>query len=302
MSVVRISTTTSIDNSGLASELAIKFNAATGNTIAWDSVGSGAAMDHARQGLADLVITHDRVGEFVFLSERFSFQRQVNLWNWFIIVGSEGALLSSGQTLQSYFNTLKTNFTSGSPSVTFVSRGPTGLSGTFVREMQLWTLVSYTPPKPLPTSGFGVISGGGIQSMLATLEATDALAETQPAYTMTDIGTWFAYQSLHSGTTSLTKLSDPIQDPWGTNQYVLMPVNPDACFVDTNGVPLPSQPAINTTGAQDFMDWMLTNVGTNNAMDTINNFEPDGVHQGFFYNAEMFPNDKCVIKHILKNL
>jgi len=127
----------------------------------------------------------------------------------------------------------------------------------------------------------------------------------QIAYTMTDIGTWYAFLDSHKNDpvnvanyiTMLTSPNDqlnppdnPPRDPWASNQYVLMPVN-QAAF----GVPPPQ--VVNTPGAQAFIDWMLTS----DAETVVNGYMPDGTHRGFIYNAdqsEHFPDDPNLIQSV----
>ena len=301
MGDVRIATTTSVDNSFLSDALKTAFeywqNAVYGSikyNLDWNSLGSGAAMDAARNGLADIVLAHDRVGEYIFLSERYSFQREVVFWNYFILVGPSSSAVN-WSNLQAGFTYIMGQ--SASPKI-FLSRGKTGLSGTYVRELQIWKMLNLNAQPDNVLNMDQIVPPPEDQAgMMGTLQ----YAAQQQLYTLTDIGTWYRFlNDFDPPSSAPLKALTPtptlpiITDPWASNQYSLMPVNPAACGLTPD--------SINVAGAEAFLSWMLTNTGANNAKDTVNGYKPDGVNQGFAYNAEMWPNDKCIIKHILNNL
>jgi len=284
-STVRISAGSTIQSSGLDGALNAAFQTYYNNeyTLDWTFTGSGGCMDNARNGLADIVLTHDRVGEHIFLGERYAFQREVVFWNWFVLVGPQSSAV---------FGTLTNGFTAiAAPNnLPFVSRGLPTLSGTYVRERQIWKRLGLTP-----SSNYTVPQGsapGGAPNPTETLQ----YADLNSAYTLVDIGTWYQYLLDNPGT-NLKVLTNPIQDRLGTNQYSLMPVNPDACFLTAPATP------INAQGAEAFVDWLLSNAppNTNNGMETVNGYLIGG-NQAFFYNAEMIPTDRCLIQYILNNL
>jgi len=316
---VRIATTTSIVDSGLMNVLKSKFQAwqlaqlpvpTNIYNLNWEtpnplSLGSGAAMIAAREGKADIVMAHDRVGELIFLAERFALVRKHVFFNYFGIVGPSSGGPITGDTLATCFTQIANN-----SSVIYVSRGPSGRSGTWIREQQILKLLSLTlsnvgtPPTPAPPAP-------PYSGMMATLNYTAGLVGNgDKAYTLTDIGTWYEFQGGNNNG-RLIMLTSPNDYPWdvlprdplASNQYVAMPVNPNACF-DT----APLQP-INTDGAFAFLRWLHTSSGDNNARDTINGYKieigTDGNNnpiekQGFIYNAcsEHFPDNKCLIKPI----
>lgn len=306
---IRIMSTSSLWQSGLSARLISAFQAyQSAYTVqSWSGMGSGAAMDAARRGEADLVCTHDRIGEFIFMAERYALVRQWFSYNYFVIVGKPNGPIAGPTTLQSAFTLINTP-PAGS-SLVFVSRGPSGVSGTYVRENQIWKRLNIATPN-------NVVNATPLVGMMGTIQDTyDRIVRGENAYTMTDIGTWYQFLALNRGAASvmtmLTSPNDlttdvPPRDPLASNQYVAMPVVPDyACF---NGQNPP--PQINTAGAQAFLDWLRTTTGANNAKDAVNgyliNISPDPINnpilkQGFIYNTdatEHFPDDKCLIKPI----
>lgn len=314
--IVRIATTTSVDNSDLANALTTAYEGSQSNyTLDWSSVGSGAAMNAARQGNADLVIAHDRVGEFVFQAEHFSLQRQWAFYNYFIMVGPKANNPSgaptgtiNGTNLQQCFTQIANNLNSGSPSIAYVSRGPSGLSGTYVREQQIWKRLSVVnlpnvSPLPNPTTPIpppGIVIGGGGDGMMATLNATLALVQGgTEAYTMTDLGTWYQFLTdldANANMAAVTLEVNASSDPYSLNQYVLMPVNPDICFETLDGTA-----TINTAGAADFMNWLTSTTG----QTLINGYTSYSgqLTKSFWGNAadavEQSPGDGCLLRSIL---
>ena len=94
-------------------------------------------------------------------------------------------------------------------------------------------------------------------------------------------------------------LSDQLEEkfadyPWSPNQYVVMPVNPDACGLTPSN--------INLQGAMDFVNWMHSSSGANNARNTVNNYglSQNNVNPGFSWNCEALPGDRCLLRFLPK--
>ncbi len=97
----------------------------------------------------------------------------------------------------------------------FVSRGD--LSGTHLMERDLWKGLGGA----LPERETWYVQAG--QGMMATL----ALAAEKGGYTLTDRGTWLAYENLRKGDSSLEPLVEG--DPALFNLYSVIAVNPLRC-------------------------------------------------------------------------
>ena len=308
MSDVIITTTTSVVDSGLSDRLTEAFETYQAvYTLIWDPRGSGAAMQAAREGKADVVVSHDRYGELQFISQGFAPDRYWVFYNYFVMVGPTGGPIGQ-TTLQDGFKYIATH----TGTTIFVSRGNTGLSGTYVREQQIWARLNAIYPTTPPTyPPSNVNNNTPNPSMLGTLNYTFSLVTSNPsqnAYTLTDIGTWYYFLATTEGAadamTMLTSPNDNPEDPWASNQYVAMKVN-QGVF----GQPPTHQ--INEAGAQAFLDWRLTiendtPYNANNAEAAVNgylvNINPEGSpvwKQGFIYNAddpvEHDPGDSSLI-------
>jgi len=337
---IRIATTTSVYQSRLADELTTAFQIYQGAhnlpvyNVEWISLGSGAAMDAARMGRADLVCSHDYNGEMAFIGQGFAPCRKYVFYNYFVLVGPAiGNILTGPNTLQNGFKQIADVASDGAgttnSNVYFVSRGPSGASGTYVREQQIWSwlknhnIILNAPPSNVEDATPDDSMMGTIQDTYNRITGAAGYIP-QIAYTMTDRGTWYAFvfsvidNPAPNPNPPMVMLTSPNdqpdppaippsgtpetlpRDPMASNQYVLMAINDDAPFVQDPETPLIPPPyPINTVGAQAFLTWMLTTSGDNNAKDTVNDFNPDGVHQGFIYNAypdtERFPDTTDLI-------
>src|SRR6266571_3842300 len=85
--VIRLSTTTSTDNSGLLAYLLPAFEAKTGAKVNVISVGTGKALELAKNGDVDVTLVHARAMEDKFVAEGHGIDRRDVMYNDFIIAG-----------------------------------------------------------------------------------------------------------------------------------------------------------------------------------------------------------------------
>lgn len=170
--LLRLATTTSVDNSGLLDAILPVFRAETAIDVQVMAVGSGKALQLLRRGDADLALTHDPVAEASFVREgRVTLYRKL-MFNDFLIVGpaDDPALAHDASSVADVMRRIAQ---STSP---FVSRGDA--SGTYTREQQLWDLAGSRPPtERLLETG---------QGMAATLR----VASERKGYCLTDRATF----------------------------------------------------------------------------------------------------------------
>jgi tungstate transport system substrate-binding protein len=220
-STVILSTTTSTQDSGLLDVLVPMFEKKTGLTVKTISVGTGQALALAARGEADVTLAHAPSVERKYVEEGKMQNRRLVMYNDFVIIGPEDdpAKLKG---LPRAVDALKR--IAGTQS-RFVSRGDK--SGTHVLEQGLWKQAAVEP------KGAWYIESG--QGMGQTL----GIANDRRAYTITDRGTWLAFQK---------RISLPIlveKDKPLLNIYSVMEINP------ANG------PRVNTTGGKAFADFMV---------------------------------------------
>ncbi len=199
--VLRIATTTSVENTGLADILVPEFEKEAGAKVNLVAVGTGQALRIAREGNADLVFVHDREAEEKFINEGYGTKRSEVMRNYFALVGPPGLEKElDGKDVLSILRWVNDN------KRIFVSRGDE--SGTHVREKKLWEL-----------AGTGGSRGQYLEagsSMIATLR----LASEKGGFTLSDTATFLSHQK------ELNLRSYSGEDPSLVNIYSVIPVNP----------------------------------------------------------------------------
>ena len=219
---LRLATTTSTANTGLMDYLLPKFREATGIEVHLIAVGTGKALRLGREGDVDAVLVHAREAEEKFVAEGYGVDRRDVMYNDFVIVGpdSDPAQTASSTTV---VEVLQKIHRSRHP---FISRGDD--SGTHKRELILWQMADSQP------------DGSWYREVGQGMGKTLQIANEVDAYTMTDRGTWLAYQA---------KLDIRLLfqgDPPLFNPYGIIAVNPAR------------HPDIAYDGAKQLIDWITS--------------------------------------------
>lgn len=172
---IKMSTTTSTENSGLLYALLPPFEDKFGVKVDVIAVGTGKALKLGENGDVDIVFVHARAAEDKFVADGFGVNRRDVMYNDFIIVGPEGdpAAIKGKSAVEAL------EAISGK-NATFASRGDD--SGTHKKEKALWKEAGIEP------SGTWYLETG--QGMGATL----TLANEKQGYTLVDRGTYIAYE------------------------------------------------------------------------------------------------------------
>jgi tungstate transport system substrate-binding protein len=171
---LKLSTTTSTDNSGLLAVLHPAFEKQYDVKVDVIAVGTGKALKIGSHGDVDVVFVHAPKAELKYVEQGDFIDRKAVMHNDFVIVGParDGAKLSSAQSAS---HALKLIANSQS---NFVSRGDD--SGTHKKERSLWQQAEIEP------RGKWYIQAG--QGMGAVLK----IADEKQAYALTDRGTQIA--------------------------------------------------------------------------------------------------------------
>jgi tungstate transport system substrate-binding protein len=217
-----LATTTSTDNSGLLSTLLPKFTQETGYEVHVIAVGTGKALRMGRDGDVDVVLVHARPAEDKFVAEGYGEKRYGVMYNDFVLVGPKGdpaGIRRVGSVTEALARI------AASQSI-FVSRGDD--SGTHKKERNLWKKAEITPQ-----GSWYREAGQGMGKVLQ-------IAAEMDAYTLTDRGTWLAYQSKSPLRISFER------DPLLFNPYGIIAVNPKR-HTDTN-----------YAGAQALIGWFIS--------------------------------------------
>ncbi|MBT3904472.1 MAG: solute-binding protein [Rhodospirillaceae bacterium] len=196
---ITLTSTTSTENSGLLRHILPMFSKKTGILVRVVAVGTGQAIRIARRGDADVLLVHHRTSEEKFVADGFGIKRYDVMYNDFIIVGptADPAKIHKMKNLTAAL--LRISATK-SP---FMSRGDD--SGTHKRELSLWMKTGVNLKKVSGT--WYRETGSGMGATLNTSSATNA-------YTMTDRGTWLAFQN-KVGLSVLVEGLPPLFNPYG---------------------------------------------------------------------------------------
>lgn len=200
-----LATTTSVRDTGLLDTLLPKFRAETGIKVKPIAVGTGAALRMGAEGNVDVLLTHAPEAEMELLRSGELVDRKPFMANFFVIVGppEDPAGVGSAESAADAFRRI------AAAAAPYVSRGDD--SGTHKRERALLRAAGLDP-----AGGWQGFSQTG-SSMGLTLQVADERA----SYTLSDIGTYLAYQKR----IEIRALSKP--DPELRNVYSVLRVNPD---------------------------------------------------------------------------
>ena len=234
--VIRLSTTTSTENSGLLQYLLPKFEAKTNSKVNVISVGTGKALELAKNGDVDVTLVHARASEDKFVAEGHGVNRRDVMYNDFIVVGPENdpaGIKGSKDVLAALKKIVDTRSK-------FISRGDN--SGTDQMEKGYWKQVGAQP------QGAAYVSAG-----LGMGEVLTMAAELR-AYTLTDRATFSAYRAK-------TGLQVAVEgDPKMFNPYGIIAVNPR------------KHEGVNHKGAMQLVEWITSKEG----QELIGAFKVDG--------------------------
>jgi tungstate transport system substrate-binding protein len=161
-------------DAGVVPALAKAFEKESGIQVHVIGLGTGAALDLARRGEADLAMVHAPALEEKFIKDGFGTERVPLMYNDFVILGP--AADPAGIRKATSAAALKAIAAKGAP---FLSRGDR--SGTHVAELELWAKAGLQP-----AGTWYRVFERGTQGNKPTLLEADRLQ----AYTVIDRATW----------------------------------------------------------------------------------------------------------------
>lgn len=224
--VLRLTTTTSVNDSGLMEFLRPFLLEETNIEMEIVSMGSGAAIEAGKRGDADVLLVHSPKAEESFVNEGYGIQRSTFMYNFFVIVGPEADPAKvSGLSARDAFVKIR------DAKSKFVSRGDN--SGTHAKEIAIWKLTELDYDLLSKETDFYISAGTGMGSTLT-------MASEQEAYTLTDLA---SYLSMKDKLTSKVIVS---ASPDLRNDYSVIVVNPDKVS------------NVDTETAKKFEAWMLS--------------------------------------------
>lgn len=225
--VLKMSTTTSTESSGLLEILLPAFKKDMGIDVKVIAKGTGAALRDGMDGNVDVVFVHDPDREAKFVAEGYGTKRYAVMHNDFLIVGpAEDPAGIKGEKDAAL--AMKRIGEAG----LFVSRGDD--SGTHIKEQELWKASgiaikqeSTTVVKDGKESKYSWIRPDGVPAYASIgqgMGKTLTFAEEKQGYTLTDRGTYVNYKVGRKESLQLEPLCEG--DPKLFNPYGVIPVNP----------------------------------------------------------------------------
>lgn len=223
--VIRLSTTTSVNDSGLLPYLQPHFEKATGYTLEITSAGTGAAIEKAVSGDADCLLVHAKAAEESFVADGYGVERIPFMYNYFVIVGpaDDPAGVAECATATEAFDAI------AATGCVFISRGDD--SGTHKAEMNIWESVGLVPDGA--TEAWYVSAGAGMGACIT-------MATEKQGYVLTDKATYLAHEQ-KGQLKLLLERSDEMK-----NTYSMIAVSPE------------KWPDTNIEGANAFIEWMMS--------------------------------------------
>ena len=189
---VRLSTTTSVNDSGLLDYLLPIFEKEYGYTVEVQSAGTGKAIAAAQYGNADAILVHAKAKEEAFVKAGFAYvlpgfdsERLSFMYNYFVLCGpsADPAGVKTAKDAKEAFQKIADG------KYKFISRGDG--SGTHVKELSLW-------PESLgiteDASSYEKYSDWYV-SANAGMGACLVMAEQMGAYILTDKATYLTFYS-----------------------------------------------------------------------------------------------------------
>lgn len=227
--VLKMSTTTSTQSSGLLDLLLPEFKSDTGIEVKVIAKGTGAAIRDGKDGNVDIIFVHAKGREEKFVADGFGTKRYPVMHNDFVILGP----VSDPAGIKGMSDAGKALEKVAAAKAGFVSRGDD--SGTHTKEQFLWKQsgvalekksqkimkkgkekeISSMHPAGADSWYFSIGQGMG---------KTITFAEEKQAYTMSDRGTYIKFKYGKTPAVELDVLTEGGADL--ANPYGIIPINP----------------------------------------------------------------------------
>jgi tungstate transport system substrate-binding protein len=250
--IIKMSTTTSTQASGLLDVLLPELQKDTGIQVKVIAKGTGAAIRDGMDGNVDVIFVHAKAREEKFVAEGYGTKRYAVMHNDFVILGpkTDPAAIAG---IENAAEALKKIAAANMP---FVSRGDD--SGTHTKEQALWKATGLSLDKKTSTivkkgkkrevtfihpAGLGewyLSIGQGMGKALT-------FADEKQAYILADRGTYIKYKFGRDVPIELDILCEG--DPALANPYGVIPINPK------------KHPHVKADFAEEFARWLVSKEG-----------------------------------------
>lgn len=250
--IIKMSTTTSTQASGLLDVLLPEFEMDSGIKIKVIAKGTGAAIRDGVDGNVDVIFVHAKGREQKFVQDGYGTKRYAVMHNDFVLIGPPADPAGIKGT-KNVIDALTKISESGS---LFISRGDD--SGTHTKEQELWKLTGL-----IVEEGKGKINKNGNDTSVSFFHPTGlgkwylsvgqgmgktiTFADEKGAYTLADRGTYIKYMYGSDLPVSLVIMSEG--DNMLANPYGVIPVNPAR------------HPHVQYEEAKTFAEWLVSAKG-----------------------------------------
>jgi len=250
--ILKMSTTTSTQASGLLDVLLPELEKDTGIKVKVIAKGTGAAIRDGMDGNVDVIFVHAKAREEKFIQEGYGTKRYAVMHNDFVILGPPNdpaeikGLISAAEALKKI----------AAVKSVFISRGDD--SGTHTKEQTLWKATGIPLEKKTDkiikkgkkreiTFVHPAESGQWYLSIGQGMGKTLTVADEKKAYTLADRGTFIKYKYGRDVPIELNVLCEG--DPILANPYGVIPINPK------------KHSHVNYELAQAFTQWLVSEKG-----------------------------------------
>ncbi len=228
--VLKMSTTTSTESSGLLNVLLPAFEKDEGIKVKVIAKGTGAAIRDGMDGNVDVVFVHAKDREMEFVKEGYGTKRYAVMHNDFIIIGPE----SDPAGIKGLKDSAEAFKKIAAAKAMFISRGDD--SGTNTKEQEIWAAagisledhpltlikngeeVKVSSKRPADSDSWYISIGQGMGK-------TITYADEKKAYTLSDRGTYINYKFGKKPAVESEILFEG--DELLANPYGVIPVNPE---------------------------------------------------------------------------
>lgn len=244
---ITLATTTSTENSGLLAHIHPDFEKETGIRVKVVAKGTGASLQLARDGNADVVLVHAREHEDRFVAEGYGIMRRDVMYNDFILIGP----VKDPAKLRGVDDPAKALRQIAEAKCGFVSRGDG--SGTHICEQSLWKATKL----PLEHEDVMVVAKGTKKSFETVrprgdwylsvgqgMGKTIMIATEKRAYTLADRGTYYSFALSKPTKTDLGILCEGHRSLY--NPYGVIAVDPKR------------HPHVNFGGVKKYIEWITS--------------------------------------------
>jgi len=248
--VLKMSTTTSTQASGLLDVLLPELEKDRGIKVKVIAKGTGAAIRDGMDGNVDVIFVHAKAREEKFIRDGYGTKRYAVMHNDFVILGPQKDPAGLKGTKSAAEALKKIAMAAAS----FASRGDD--SGTHTKEQALWKATGL----PLEKKTTSIIKKGKKKALSFVFPAgkwylsigqgmgkTLTFADEKQTYTLADRGTYIKYKFGRSMPIALEFLCEG--DPILANPYGVIPVNPK------------KHPHVQYGLAEEFAKWLVSKRG-----------------------------------------